>query len=174
MLSFPRGTKPLLDVDSLIRLAAGSTRELMLFAAVGLLLGGIDDLAVDLIFILRTGWRRLTVYQRHDAVTAATLAPPRRPGRIAIFIGAWDEGEVIGAMLRSTLARLDHADYRIYVGVYPNDPATLAAVGEVQRQADGGHRVRMVSGPLAGPTTKAEALNRLWAALLEDERRGIM
>lgn len=140
--------------------------ELTLFAAVGLLIGGIDDLAVDLIWIARTAWRRLTVYRRHARVDATSLALPENPGRIAVFIGAWDEGAVIGAMLATALARFDHADYRIYVGVYPNDPATLHAVGTI---AAADRRVRMISGLLHGPTTKAECLNRLWAALVADE-----
>ncbi|TVV71480.1 glycosyl transferase family protein [Sphingomonas solaris] len=157
--------------DSAIWVCTVASREVLLFAAVGLLLGGLDDLLVDLIFIARAGWRRMTVYQRHTAATAATLAPADRPSRLAIFIGAWDESGVIGAMLRAALARLDHADYRIYVGVYPNDPATIAAVRNVRAHAPGGWRVRMICGPLAGPTTKAEALNRLWRALLADEAR---
>ncbi|WP_277873240.1 glycosyl transferase family protein [Sphingomonas profundi] len=158
-------------LDVLIWLAAGITRELMLFAAVGLLIGGIDDLAIDLLYLVRSGWRSAVVYRRHRAATAESLPPPDRPGRLAIFIGAWDESGVIAAMLRAALARLDHGDYRIYVGVYPNDPATIAAVRHVRRHAAGGRRVRMVSGALAGPTTKAEALNRLWRAMLVDEAR---
>lgn len=157
--------------DSVLWLFTLATRELTLFAAVGLLIGGIDDLAIDLIYIARRGWRRMAVYRHHAPATAATLGPPARPGRIAVFVGAWDEGGVIGAMLRSALARLDHGDYRLYVAVYPNDPATIAAVRHVRRHAPGGWRVRMVSGALPGPTTKAEALNRLWRALLADERR---
>ena len=158
-------------IDSLVWLFAAITHELMLFAGVGLLIGGLDDLLIDLIFLARTGLRALTVYQRHETATAATLAPPDDPGRLAIFIGAWDESEVIGAMLRTALGRIDHRDYRIYVGVYPNDPATIAAVRNVRTHAPDGWRVRMVSGPLAGPTTKAEALNRLWRAMLADEAR---
>ncbi len=160
-----------MGLDVTIALLATLTHELTLFAAVGLLIGGLDDLAIDLIFLARARWRRMTVYQRHRPVTAATLAPADRPGRIAVFIGAWDEGGVIGAMLRTALDRLDHRDYRLYVAVYPNDPATIAAVRHVRAHAPGGWRVRMVSGPLAGPTTKAEALNRLWHALQADEAR---
>ena len=67
-------------------------------------------------------------------------------------------------MLRRTLATFDHADYRLYVGCYPNDPATIAAVAAV-----GDPRVQVVIGPVPGPTTKADCLNRLWEALLLDE-----
>lgn len=157
-------------METLLWLVGGATHELLLFAAFGLFIGGLDDLAIDLIWLWRSGWRRLTVYRRHEPVTAANLPAPINPGRIAIFIGAWDESAVIGEMLRAALNRFEHDDYRIYVGVYPNDPATIAAVAAI-----GDARVRMVSGMLDGPTTKAECLNRLWAALQQDElseRRG--
>ncbi|WCT73554.1 glycosyl transferase family protein [Sphingomonas naphthae] len=144
---------------------AGATYELMLFAAVGLAIGGIDDLAVDLIWLARAGWRRVTVYRRHPRMTAADLPPPDAPGRIAVFVGAWREAEVIGPMLRAALDRYDHADYRLYVGVYPNDPDTQAAIRAVDDA-----RITMVGGTLPGPTTKAECLNRLWRRLLLDER----
>jgi adsorption protein B len=130
-------------VGTLLWLLDVTAHELLLFAAVGLFIGGIDDLAIDLIWLSRICWRRLTVYRHHAPVTAATLAPPNNPGRIAIFIGAWDESPVIGEMLRTALGRFDHGDYRIYVGVYPNDPATIAAVDAVARED---RRVRMVSG----------------------------
>lgn len=156
----------MVDAGTFLWLLDVATRELMLFAAVGLLVGGVDDLAIDLIWIGRLIWRRAFVYSRHRPATADTLAPSASPGRIAIFIGAWDESAVIGEMLRTALGRFEYRDYRIYVGVYPNDPATIAAVGAVAAQDD---RVRMVGGWHAGPTTKAECLNRLWMQLQHDE-----
>lgn len=162
-MSDPGGWAWLVDV---------ALREAALFAAFGILIGGIDDLAMDLLWLVRAAVRRWTVYRRHAPASAATLPPPARPGRIAIFIGAWDEGAVIGAMLRHALDYVDHADYRLFVGVYPNDPATQAAVEAVRRHHPHGARVRIVGGMLPGPTTKAECLNRLWAALLAEEEAG--
>ncbi|WP_380873437.1 hypothetical protein ACFB49_41480 [Sphingomonas sp. DBB INV C78] len=147
----------------------GALREATLFAAIGLLIGGIDDLAMDLLWLFRSAIRRLTVYRRHPPANATTLPPADHPGRIAIFIGAWDEGDVIGAMLRHALDRLDHDDYRIFVGTYPNDPATISAVASVQSHYARGDMVRLVRGELSGPTTKAECLNRLWQAMLREE-----
>ena len=146
--------------DALVR----ATHEAMLFAAVGLAVGGIDDLLIDLLWLGRSARRRMTVYRRFPRCTADRLPPPEAPGRIAVFIGAWHEARVIGAMLRAALDRYDHGDYRIYVGVYPNDPATQAAVRAVEDP-----RVVMVGGMLPGPTTKAECLNRLWQRLVADE-----
>ena len=138
------------------------TREAMLFAAAGFLIGGLDDLLVDLFYlhhrIVRGAGRRLHPTQ---------LTQPVRPGRIAVFVPAWDEADVIGAMLASALAGIDHADYAIYVGVYPNDAATIAAVSRI---AADDRRVRIVVGAQPGPTTKADNLNRLWHALLAEER----
>src|SRR5690606_307393 len=54
------------------------------------------------------------------------------------------------------------------VGCYRNDPATLAAI---MRGAGGDNRVRAVVLGHEGPTTKADCLNRLYAAFEEDERR---
>lgn len=141
------------------------TREAMLFAAAGLLAGGVDDLAVDFIYI----GRRLAQRWRGAGgpVTLADL-PQRMPGRLAVFVPVWDEAEVIGAMLSSLLARYDHGDYRVYVGCYPNDRGTIGVVADIaQRDA----RVRLVIGSQPGPTTKAECLNRLWRAMLRDDAR---
>ncbi len=103
-------------------------RELALFAAVGFLIGGIDDVIVDMLWIARTLWRRIAVYSRHPRADAATLTPPAEPGRIVIFVAAWQEEAVIGGMVETALAHIRHADWRLYVGCYPNDPATAMAV----------------------------------------------
>jgi adsorption protein B len=135
-------------------------REAGLFAAAGFLLLGIGDLVVDLL------WIRLKLRERGEPPLAVCdLPPPLKPGPLAVLIPAWDEAEVIGAMLRRTLAAWAGEDLRLFVGCYPNDPATIAAVRAV---AD--PRLRLVVGPEHGPTTKAQCLNVLWRALVEAER----
>lgn len=139
----------------------GIAREAMLFAAIGFLIGGIDDLLVDLVY----GFARLrTLLQRR-----VSRAVPTTPLPMALFIPAWDEAAVIGPMLRATLTRYGAGDYRIYVGTYPNDLATIVKVAEV---ALTDHRVRLVVGPARGPSTKADCLNALWHMLLRDEAAG--
>ncbi|MFV0623844.1 glycosyl transferase family protein [Sphingomonas sp. ac-8] len=139
----------------------GVLHEVVLFAAIGVLIGGIDDLATDLVHF---GRRRRTA---PSPSTIPRQQAEQRSGRLAIFVPAWDESAVIGLMLRSALARFDHPDYRIYAGAYPNDPATIAAVGAVAAEDS---RVRLVLCPRPGPTTKADCLNALWHALLADQR----
>lgn len=131
-------------------------RESALFAAVGLLIGGIDDLAADLLYLARA--RR-------------PVAPPPFPQaqRFAILVPAWDEAAVIAPMLTTMLERVGRHDIRIYVGVYPNDPATLAKVAQVARDDA---RIRMVVGATPGPTTKGDNLNSMWRALGDDEATG--
>ncbi|MET0268985.1 MAG: glycosyl transferase family protein [Sphingomonas sp.] len=155
-----------MGVADTLWLVEAVTRELSLFAGVGLLLGGLDDLAIDLIWLVRQSWRRLTRYRGGRRVTVATLRAPARPGRIAVVIGAWHEAGVIGAMLETACRRWGDADFRIYVGLYPNDPETVA---EVRAAAARDPRVRPVPGVIPGPTTKAEALNRCWTMLQADE-----
>lgn len=144
---------------------AAVLRELTLFAAIGFLIGNVDELVVDLLWIGRTIRRRFVVPPGRR-VDSASLAPAARPGRLAVFVPAWDEAAVIGAMLDMTLDRFGAADCRLYVGCYPNDPATIAAVA-VRAARDG--RVRPVVCGRPGPTTKADCLNHLWRALLADE-----
>ncbi len=79
--------------------------ELALFAAVGFLLFALDDLAVDLIYFARRLWRALTIYSRYPRAFAGSLPAPARPGRIAVFIPAWDESAVIADMLRGIRRR---------------------------------------------------------------------
>jgi adsorption protein B len=155
-------------VDIVLSIASGAEivmQETALFAAAGFLLLGTSDLAVDFIWIGRTLKRKLGGGTEHGA-SAATLAPPTQPGRLAIFTPAWDEASVIGAMLDHTLATFGSADYLLYVGCYPNDPATIAAARAV---AD--PRIRVVVGGVPGPTSKADCLNRLWERMIEDEAR---
>ncbi len=141
---------------------AAVTREVLLFAAFGFLVGGIDDLFVDVLYLCG----RLT--GRGGRLALDGLAPPDRAVRIAVFVPAWDEVSVIGRMLEAALGSIEHPDYRIYVGTYPNDPGTIDAVASVAARDD---RVRLVVGERDGPTTKGDNLNALWRALRADDAR---
>ncbi len=141
--------------DSVLAACAFAMRETALFAASGLLLLGLSDLLVDLIWIVLRLTRRKP---------APDLPVASAPGRLAVFVPAWDEAAVIGRMLAHAQAAFGAADYLLYVGCYPDDPATIAAV-----RAVAGPKVRLVIGPAPGPTSKADCLNRIWERMLEDE-----
>jgi adsorption protein B len=131
-------------------------REAALFAATGFLLLGLSDLALDL------AWLILRLLRRRRLPLPVSSA-----ATVAMFVPVWDEAEVIAPMLRGAFAAMGDGDVRVYVGCYPNDPATIAAVAGV-----GDPRLRTVIGGPPGPTTKADCLNRLWDALLADEAAG--
>lgn len=127
------GAGALLDAGAVL------VREISLFAAAGFLILGASDLLVDLIWL--TLRLRRMLWLRVGRAGVASLPPPAAAGTLAIFIPAWHEGQVIGRMLQHALRTFDHDDYRLYVGCYPNDPETLAAVEKV---ADS--RLRLVVG----------------------------
>src|SRR6185369_17909257 len=102
---------------------------------------------------VRRMWRATAVYSRFPRAFASEMAPPGKPGFIAILVPAWDEAAVIASMLRATLRRLDHANYQIFVGHYRNDPATAAAIASVSDL-----RVEIVVVDSDGPITKADCL----------------
>ncbi len=133
------------------------THELLVFAACALALSSLDDLLVDTVFFGLLA-RRGSFGRDLPAATTA-------PGWMAIIIPAWDEADVIGAMLARLLARIDYPVSRVFVGVYPNDAATRACVAAIDDP-----RLAMVTCTQPGPTTKADCLNHLWRAVVAHER----
>jgi bacteriophage N4 adsorption protein B len=140
------------------------TYELILFAAFGFAIGGIDDLLVDIIWISRHLWRRVAIYSRHSRATVASLSPTASDGPLAIFIPAWDEALVINAMVKNCLRAWQGDNYRIFVGCYWNDVPSQAAVAQIRDP-----RVTIALVPHAGPTTKADCLNHIWQRMLRAE-----
>ncbi|WP_443970291.1 glycosyl transferase family protein [Sphingobium sp. CR28] len=147
--------------------------ELLLFAAVGLLAGGLDDLCVDLIYIVRRLWRRIAIYSRFPKMTTEGLPPVGSIGPVAVFVPAWDESAVIGQMVRGCMKAWGGEDVHLFIGVYPNDKPTIAAIAQALSEGWSDHVTVVINGR-PGPTTKADALNCCWRAMLrweKDEKR---
>ena len=138
-------------------LVLGTSHELMLFASVGILLFGLDDLLFDALWLAT----------RRRGVSELPVDAPPLTGTLAVFIPAWDEAEVLPGMIRRSLDAWQGEDVVLYVGCYPNDAATLFAISPLAAQD---RRIRLVINECEGPTTKGDNLNRLWAGLCEDER----
>jgi bacteriophage N4 adsorption protein B len=156
------------DGFSLWSLLSAWQHELLLFSAIWFLIGAIDDLAVDGLWALNRIGRWLSRYRSAPPMRAADLPRPAHPGLIAVFIAAWREEAVIGDMLRRCRNAWESGptDFRIYVGCYPND---FASVTVVLRASQSSQHIRLVLCDHPGPTTKADCLNRLWRALVADE-----
>jgi len=138
-------------------------RELLLFAGFWIVVGLADELAIDLTWL----WLRLTGRARTGQLPAGYGAQPLA-GPLAVLIPAYAEAPVIGTTVAHILGAWPQAELRLYVGCYRNDPPTI---GAVIAAAGGDPRLRLVIHGSPGPTTKADCLNRLYAALCIDERR---
>jgi bacteriophage N4 adsorption protein B len=143
--------------------------ELLLFTAIWFLIGAIDDFCIDLIWIGRRIYRRFRYYRFSKPMTVAELPSPGNPAELAIFIAAWQEEAVIGAMLRRCAREwANHKSHTIYVGCYPNDEGSISSV---LGAASNNSAIKLILCRQPGPTTKADCLNRLWEAMTEDELR---
>jgi adsorption protein B len=138
-------------------------QELLYFATFWFVIGAVDEFAVDCIWIaVRTiRWR----YPHADRLITQkkTLS-----GRMAVFVAAWQESQVIGDMIAHTLRAWPQRELRLYVGCYANDAATVSAA---MAAAAGDPRLRIVIHERPGPTTKADNLNRIYRAMTQDEQR---
>lgn len=137
--------------------------ELLLFAAFWFVLGLVDELAVDLAWL----WLKLTGRVQTGRLSREAVGAPLS-GDIAVFIPAWQEAQVIAVTVAHMLEVWPQAGLRLYVGCYRNDVATLV---EAMAGTAGDPRVRLVIHARHGPTTKADCLNRLHQAMLDDEVR---
>lgn len=138
--------------------------ELLLFAGLFFLIGAIDDIAVDIAWL----WLKITGKTKTPTVERKALVDFPLSGQAAVMIPAWREDAVIGTTISHALRVWPHQELRIYVGCYRNDPATALAV---MQAAGGDRRVRLVIHGREGPSSKADCLNRIYAALCEDEAR---
>jgi adsorption protein B len=137
--------------------------------AVLYLIGGLNDLFMDLVFYCGPLRKWIAQGRNNPSVLPGELYD-RPEQAIAILIPAWDESAVIGAMLESTCTRLDYVNYDIFVGTYPNDEPTQM---EVARAAFDRPRIHRVVCPNDGPTSKADCLNWIVEAIkLKEQETG--
>jgi bacteriophage N4 adsorption protein B len=138
--------------------------ELLLFAAVFFLIGALDDVLLDGVYLWLMARGKLPMKRRDRAA----LGSRSLTGPVAVFIPAWSEAAVIAETLQHLTKSWLQRDLRLYIGCYRNDAATIAAVVGA---AGSDPRLRLVVHDRDGPTTKADCLNRLYQAMCADERR---
>ena len=138
--------------------------ELLLFAGIFFLIGAADDFAVDIAWL----WLRITGRTKTPKLSRMALRRSSLSGDAAVFIPAWQEADVIGYTVQHILGNWPQSRMRLYVGCYRNDAATIEAA---MKAAGNDKRLRIVIHDRVGPSTKADCLNRLYAALCDDERR---
>jgi bacteriophage N4 adsorption protein B len=130
------------------------------------LLNGIDDLFIDIAALVSCISRRRSKDpdERTPAEVELDAVPPRL---MAIFIAVWKEHKVIQQMIDNNVARLRYPRVEFFIGVYPNDSLTIAAVGQVVNRYP---NVHMALVPHDGPTSKADNLNWIYQRMLLHEQ----
>jgi adsorption protein B len=128
----------------------------------------LDDLFIDLWYWARRIFRRSRVerspqYRR----LSVDMLRDREEQPMAIMVPAWQESDVIAAMLQNMIEVLEYRNYRVFIGTYPNDQATI---DEVERMVKRFPQVQRVQVPHPGPTCKADCLNSVVAAIFEHEQ----
>src|SRR6266700_8274369 len=144
--------------------------SLLVPLALWVLLNGIDDLIVDLAAVAGYIRQIFTSNPNHRIPTEEQLdaAPPRH---MAIFVALWKEHRVIQKMIDNNVARLRYPRFDFFVGVYPNDTPTIAAVREAMKRFP---NVHLSICPHDGPTSKADCLNWIYQRmLLHEEEHGV-
>ncbi|MEE2567094.1 glycosyl transferase family protein [Hyphobacterium marinum] len=134
------------------------------YAAVAIFISSTDDAFLDLYYWVLTGQRVLTQPFRYVPSTKKLHEMPQK--KFAVMVPAWQESDVIVRMLMNTLSTMDYARFDIYVGVYPNDPATIAEVDAVVKREP---RVFKATVGHDGPTSKADCLNWIIAEIGRQE-----
>lgn len=131
--------------------------------AMWILISGLDDLVLDaawLVQLLRRPWRRPSESELDSA--------PRK--RIAIFVPLWREHRVVRGMLEHNIAANQYENYCFFIGAYPNDGPTLAAVRDAAARFA---NIHLAVCPHDGPTSKADCLNWIYQRmLLYEEEHG--
>ncbi|MCU1262982.1 MAG: bacteriophage receptor, outer membrane protein, partial [Bryobacterales bacterium] len=83
--------------------------------------------------------------------------------RMAIFVPLWKEHRVIRRMVEHNIATQKYRNYDFFIGAYPNDAPTVAAITELEQRFA---NVHIAQCPHEGPTSKADCLNWIYQRML--------
>ena len=137
-----------------------------LATAIVITISSIDDVFIDVYYWFMRLRGSIGVNIADVPAAADINEMPERP--FAVMVPAWKEHDVIFSML-STNSRLviyDQAHY--FVGAYQNDPLTQDEVRKAQALY---RNIHLVIVPRDGPTSKADCLNEIIAAIFQHEAK---
>lgn len=146
-------------------LAAFTPETLMQWTLTFLLLSyfilGFDDFVVDLIALIKGVGPRELFPEQLEEMNAL------KERSIAIMIASWKESGVLSRMVNGNLSRIQYGNYHFFLGVYPNDQATVAEAEELARIHP---NVHVVQNLMSGPTSKGQMLNEVVRGILKTEK----
>ncbi|WP_255429315.1 glycosyl transferase family protein [Ramlibacter albus] len=141
---------------------------LAVIVALVIFVSSVDDLFIDIWYWVRRLYRHMTL-QRTGKLSKLTPEQlrDREEQPMAIMVPAWHESDVIAAMIGNMVEVLEYRNYKVFVGTYVNDPATIEEVEKMTRRYK---QVQRVEVPHPGPTSKADCLNFVVEAIFTHER----
>jgi adsorption protein B len=135
--------------------------------AIVIFVSSLDDLFIDIWYWVRRIFRHFSLQRRNYSKLTAEQLLERGEQPLAIMVPAWQEHDVIAAMVQNMVEVLNYQNYVVFVGTYVNDPATIE---EVERMKKRYRQVVRVEVPHPGPTSKADCLNFVVADIFTYER----
>lgn len=138
---------------------------LLTASAIIYLISGLDDLFFDVFYWCRYVFLFFNNNLPKPVIYSLLAQLPEQ--RIAVMLPCWHEAGVIEEMLRVNIHSIDYMNYDIFIGLYPNDPHTIASV---QRMAASISHINPVIGIKPGPTTKADNLNTIFSYIRTFEK----
>ena len=100
------------------------------FVALAFIVFGADDVLWDVFALFRgTGKKRVKL----------SLINEKPPKMLAVVIAAWHEDAVLGEVVDNLVASAQYPRslYRVFLGVYPNDAATVAVARALEARHGG-------------------------------------
>jgi bacteriophage N4 adsorption protein B len=137
---------------------------------IGVLLTYIFATFDDIVFDILYAFNRHKIKADSLAISVIEMDKPKR---IAIMIPAWQEAGVVAPMIRSTIGLTNYPRLKLdfFVGVYPNDIATLEEVRALSKVYP---NVHCVVNYAEGPTNKSQNLNYIYSQIEQLElKRGV-
>lgn len=140
---------------------------IFIVVACAILICGLDDLFIDLYYWRLKFGKGVRRFRKPGQTPSEKTLLHQRQKPLAIMVPAWQEVGVVGGMAQLMAEKLDYENYHIFIGTYPNDPATQADVDNVCALYPNVHKVVCVN---PGPTCKADCLNNILRAISQFER----
>lgn len=144
-------------------------KGLMIVISAIFIVFGLDELFIDLASIVLNLKKKWTM-RKYPRLSDTQLFE-KEEQFIALMVPCWDESAVIRRMLENTIKVLNYTNYVIFVGTYPNDPATQREVSLLRETYT---HVERIICPKDGPTSKSDCLNWIFEGIkLYEKEKGM-
>lgn len=124
-----------------------------LIIVIAYLFFGFDDLVFELSYFIKRLFH--FIKPSYIKIEDVNNVPPRL---LAVIIANWHEDNVIGSVVDHLMATqiYPHSMFHLFLGVYPNDLATIQVVQDLAEKYE---NVHVVINVVPGPTCKADNIN---------------